>query len=455
MPKYTSKLILYFTIFSFLFIVGTGYWLLTVMSSSLKQEQEKQFQLVATSKANIINNYIDDLYNNFKTYAQLPSFQSIRFYRLTLNQLAVKESVRQLELFFFDLIKNNQLIVDIKYIDEVGTLTLHVDQKNIYEDPTNLSFTSFDSSVLNKNLLPKQYYIETLNKQSGKLTWWLPVYVSTQKRMGYLGFTISTKELNVLVSELSDNQLNTMSIYNEQKQLILGNNISFDEQWQFSQPLSLNDIQWEIRIHGNQKAYTQSITLINKIVNYGFLPIASVILLLLIYFLHKKVQSEIIINRLAYHDNLTGLFNRHHFEIKFNELVRYYNRYPENQGVLILLDLDHFKPVNDNYGHQVGDLVLKHVANLFLANVRNVDIVARIGGDEFAIIIQKVTHENKIIPIVEKLIEATSETIVIKENKINIGCSIGISFINSDVNLDTEEYLKCADIALYQAKALG
>ena len=157
--------------------------------------------------------------------------------------------------------------------------------------------------------------------------------------------------------------------------------------------------------------------------------------------------------KLAIIDPLTGLFNRRYLEEKFsNELIKAkaYNSYVS----VVMADIDHFKRINDTYGHKVGDEVLKNLALIFRANIREDDTVARYGGEEFVIILHNVDKYNA-YEIAERIrgeIEETSfEEIGIPE-KVTV--SFGISSFPEDGEELTDLLIK-ADQALYQAKSLG
>ena len=168
----------------------------------------------------------------------------------------------------------------------------------------------------------------------------------------------------------------------------------------------------------------------------------------------EKRKAEETIRQLARIDSLTGLYNRHYFESRLQEYIKYNKRFPENGFCLMLLDLDLFKQVNDTYGHPVGDKLLKHVAGILQNSVREVDDVGRIGGDEFAIILQVVNEQKFAIKIAEKLISEISKAHVIEGHEIKIGASIGMTFSHGQ-ELKSEELLKQADKMLYASKEAG
>lgn len=156
---------------------------------------------------------------------------------------------------------------------------------------------------------------------------------------------------------------------------------------------------------------------------------------------------------LALHDSLTGLYNRHYFE---QSLARFSSEAlrQQQQHALVYIDLDHFKIINDSFGHPKGDEVLREVASLLRQRIRTGDIFCRLGGDEFAVLLHSVTREQA-EDIARSLQLLVSEFIFqVPGQRIHLGSSIGISLIDSSC-LRAEEYLKRADIALYVAKGRG
>ena len=155
---------------------------------------------------------------------------------------------------------------------------------------------------------------------------------------------------------------------------------------------------------------------------------------------------------LAHFDSLTDLPNR----VLFNQsLQRSIGRMkPEQKLAVLYLDLDHFKTINDTLGHGAGDLVLKAVANRLEQNIGMEDLVARLSGDEFAISFRNVDSEAAVQRRAQELIDKLSEPVMVEGQAVGIGVSIGIA-IARDHGKDSEELLKHADIALYNAKENG
>jgi diguanylate cyclase (GGDEF)-like protein/PAS domain S-box-containing protein len=166
----------------------------------------------------------------------------------------------------------------------------------------------------------------------------------------------------------------------------------------------------------------------------------------------RKAEEEI--RRLAMYDSLTGLANRHHFETVLKNAIAFARRFPENKISLMLLDLDLFKQVNDNYGHAIGDALLIHIAKILEKSVRDTDTVGRFGGDEFAVLLQGAETSEQVARVAEKIIAALSKSHHIKGCEVEIGVSIGVTFCPEFAD-DSEQLLKQADMMMYKAKDAG
>jgi diguanylate cyclase (GGDEF)-like protein len=151
---------------------------------------------------------------------------------------------------------------------------------------------------------------------------------------------------------------------------------------------------------------------------------------------------------LALHDPLTGLPNRQHFGDHLDALMAD----PETGIVTVLYcDLVGFKPVNDTMGHAVGDALLKQVAQRLWRAVRPVDLVARIGGDEFCIVCQNLDRGSG-AEIASRIVDAMSQSFAVEDHEVNVAISIGIAEANGGRSTDL---LRRADAAMYRAKAKG
>ena len=156
---------------------------------------------------------------------------------------------------------------------------------------------------------------------------------------------------------------------------------------------------------------------------------------------------------LAHHDTLTGLPNRAMFSDRAREAVAHARRH-EKTAALLFLDLDNFKQVNDTLGHEVGDSLLKIIASRVRASVRGDDFVARIGGDEFCVLLQDIADPREAAAVAQKLIHELGKPYRIGEHQVTSGASIGIACVPQDGE-DVATLLRLADLAMYRAKDLG
>lgn len=165
----------------------------------------------------------------------------------------------------------------------------------------------------------------------------------------------------------------------------------------------------------------------------------------------KEAESEI--RTLAYNDELTGLPNRILMQDRLGHALRQARR-TRNRIALLFLDLDKFKPVNDSFGHAVGDRLLQAVADRLKLTVREGDTVARVHGDEFVVILEGIDTPEPAARVAVKIVAALGSPFMIDEREIRIGTSVGIA-IFPDHATDPETLLRCADIAMYDAKQGG
>ena len=161
------------------------------------------------------------------------------------------------------------------------------------------------------------------------------------------------------------------------------------------------------------------------------------------------IRQNLLLKNLSQIDTLSGLYNRRFMNKKIEEEISKYKRYKIPFSVL-LIDVDFFKKINDTYGHDKGDFVIKRISNLLKQNIRDSDICARWGGEEFLILVPNNNLDGALILAnnLKELIEKNNFEI-----KENVTISIGVSTF--DENSSQEKLLKSADIALYKAKENG
>jgi diguanylate cyclase (GGDEF)-like protein len=171
---------------------------------------------------------------------------------------------------------------------------------------------------------------------------------------------------------------------------------------------------------------------------------------------HQKVVKEI--EHLATHDPLTQLANRRLLFVHLEKLMANILRYKKN-GLVIAIDLNGFKEINDKFGHDTGDYVLVEIAKRLKASVREGDIVCRLGGDEFVIVLEQLDNELSVAKeqahmITQKIQSVLNLPINYKGRILSVGASIGLRLL-PPVEDSMEKILKEADLAMYQSKSEG
>jgi diguanylate cyclase (GGDEF)-like protein len=158
----------------------------------------------------------------------------------------------------------------------------------------------------------------------------------------------------------------------------------------------------------------------------------------------------------ALHDALTQLPNRLLFLDRVRQAFKRRRRYPDHVVAVAYLDLDRFKMVNDTLGHQVGDEFLVAVAQMLKRCLRQNDTLARLGGDEFAILLDDVHTDADVAEVLQRIGQQLSLPVVLKQHKLQTSVSIGVALANIQTDIDdTDELIRRADIAMYQAKQDG
>lgn len=168
----------------------------------------------------------------------------------------------------------------------------------------------------------------------------------------------------------------------------------------------------------------------------------------------QKLQSNHeILEYIAAHDPLTGLYNRREFEVLLDKMISNSNRF-NDQFALFVIDIDHFKLINDTFGHAAGDEFIVLFSKQFNALIRKEDTLSRIGGDEFTLISSKLQSPSSAVQLAERLVSNLNSTYFIDDKPLTITVSMGIAIYPTD-GQTKEILLKRADLAMYQAKKSG
>jgi diguanylate cyclase (GGDEF)-like protein len=166
---------------------------------------------------------------------------------------------------------------------------------------------------------------------------------------------------------------------------------------------------------------------------------------------HRRRSDHV--NYLAHHDHLTGLANRTLLHERFRQAILRAQNHGQ-QVAVFLIDIDYFKQINDSLGHADGDILLATVGQRLLSSVRESDTVARMGGDEFVIVMPEVHSKREVECCGEQIIRSASQPVEISGQKISLTLSVGVSTFPED-GRTTEGLLRNADTAMYTAKDSG
>jgi len=232
----------------------------------------------------------------------------------------------------------------------------------------------------------------------------------------------------------------------EQKRVFHGDAALFDQKNIFIQQSEVPNGKWEWAIENKNSHHLPSRSL-------GM--VLSVLLSLLVggvaYFF---AQERYYLSEGALMDSLTGLPNRRLLESRLNYAHSEAKRDHKRFG-LMALDVDHFKAINDQYGHDVGDEVIKAVAARLKSNMRDMDTVSRLGGDEFVIVVKDQMSEQGLVKVATKLRDIFNVPMLINDREIAVHLSIGLTLYDPASDVTLKQLLKQADMALYQAKHSG
>ena len=251
----------------------------------------------------------------------------------------------------------------------------------------------------------------------------------------FTGYSIGESHEKPLLDFMEKSDSSSGYISNELKTLLLGNvnshNFEFRLKNKFNEELWV-EARFEIIVGKDHKRRSISGTIEN---------------------VTSRKKAQIDLEYLAMHDGLTGLFNRVYFETELKQFSATASR-GNGPHTLLYLDLDRFKVINDTVGHHHGDMVLRNISSLITSRLRESDFFARIGGDEFALLLPNTDQKTALVLATNICKLLDDYQCKIEHEIFKVNCSIGIAEINGDT-YPADEYMKQADIALYAAKRQG
>lgn len=287
--------------------------------------------------------------------------------------------------------------------------------------------------------------------QGGKaLIYRYPVYIENEY-WGILSTVIDTDSfLKDAFSKISETEydfsVKVKSSAEQPSQIVYGKAALFNHPDAFITSSKVQNAEWEWAVVKKIKPPSPLVFLAKIMSWLVSLSMATILLLMLRD--RKKLATQ------AKIDNLTGLPNRQMLNTKASHALA--DAFKHNRLMAVMfVDLDHFKAINDTYGHDTGDEALKAVTRMLLENIRYDDMLSRIGGDEFIILLNELNHAQDAAEVAKKIIAALVNPVLINNHLINIKLSIGIAIYSPTQKETTRNIMKRADIALYEAKAAG
>ncbi|MGJ8620754.1 MAG: diguanylate cyclase domain-containing protein [Methylophilaceae bacterium] len=433
--------ILVITLVSFIF-------LLTILQRFVQTEVKKIEALNAVKLADHANNLKSQLNSELNALIYLSSGMSsfLTAYHDDLNP-------KKVEIMLATLYK------DAKYIRSFGIATGY-QMRFIYPLAGNEKALSLDYRKLPDQWPLVKSAIESregvmagpvnLVQGGSALIYRYPVYINDQ----YWGILSTVIDNDSLLKEVFSQKWNdgyslalrVKSDTQSSAHLIYGDLALFDNADAFITMSTVPNATWEWAILQTKKS-NSSLVYLAKLMAW----VISILISSFLFFIlkdRKNLKAE------ARLDNLTGLPNRQLLNIRLNHVLKHASLNSKLMAVMFI-DLDYFKKINDSYGHDIGDEVLKVFSDIVSNIIRSDDIASRIGGDEFVILLNELNLAKDVSQIAESIFSAFMNPVSIDNHMIKIDLSIGIAVYSPNSKETARGILKKADIALYDAKSSG
>jgi len=292
------RFILFFGLGTVFFIFLITVLVFNRIESTMEDQLFGQFTLDAQNRIERFDDEFSEITRDFKISTSLPMFSSIRFHTLTLNKAGYQNDIRQLELYFYDLIKKSSEINEVRYITQNGAEAFRVRQDGIN---SNLRDLSTDSKMLSLLALKKDEVIVELENIEGKIKniiWWMPVYVSSNTKQGLISYSVDFKFLSKRVNELVHSQAEGSCLYKDNIKLI---DFSKDKRcgrsqkdiWNIDKKLAFADQEWNLSLFVDSSSFLDGVKNLKFFVFAVIFPIVAVVALIFTYFFSSQISSAI------------------------------------------------------------------------------------------------------------------------------------------------------------------
>jgi diguanylate cyclase len=273
-----------------------------------------------------------------------------------------------------------------------------------------------------------------------------PIFADGQY-WGLLSTVINTDSFfKAAFSNLTDDEFDFAIRVKGSPSVFYGNPSLFQNPKALISVSNLPNVEWEWAVLQKMEK-TPGLILITRLMSIAI----SLLLATLAYFFLSERKT---LTSLAMQDSLTGLANRRLLDFRMTQTFAQSKRFNRLMAIMYI-DIDHFKKLNDHFGHDVGDELLKIIAQKLNHCIRDVDILSRVGGDEFVIVLDELNHIDDANLIADKIMASFEKNITVMNKSIQVSLSIGIAGYQHNSEETLKNLMKKADIALYEAKDSG
>ena len=292
------RFILFFGLGTVFFIFLITVLVFNRIELTMENQLFEQFNIDAQNRIERLDGEFSEITKDFKISTSLPMFSSIRFHTLTLNKAGYKNDIRQLELYFYDVIKKSSEINEIRYITQNGAEAFRVRQDGIN---SNLRDLSTDSKMRALLALKKDEVVVELEKVKGKIKnviWWMPVYVSSNTKQGLISYSMDFESLSKRVNELVHSQAEGVCLYKDDIKLLdsskdkrcgkTQNNI-----WSIDNKVSFADQEWKVYLFVDSRNFLDGVANLKVLIFGVIFPIVAVLALMFTLFFSNQILSAI------------------------------------------------------------------------------------------------------------------------------------------------------------------
>lgn len=292
------RFLLFFGVGSVFFIFLITVLVFNRIESTMENQLLAQFTIDGQSRIEQFDRELSEVTRNFQISTALPMFSSIRFHTLTLNKAGYKNDIRQLELYFYDLIKKSSEINEIRYIIQNGREAFHVTQNGIN---SNLRDLSTDAKIRSLLELVKDEVVVDLEKVDGKIkniVWWMPVHVSSNTRQGIISYSVDIEFINRKVNSLVHSDAESTCLFNDDTILVNVNNDENcaklqDNIWTTNKDISFANQKWNVVLSVDSNSFLDGVKDLKFFIFTVIFPVVSAIALFFTFLISSQISSAV------------------------------------------------------------------------------------------------------------------------------------------------------------------